>query len=829
MDRGNTAPSIPSWSDTHAALEQDSFHDRSTPSTPLAGQSGTLTPIEASTHAEPRAIVQPVTDELERFRSEWKKEVEARGHAVYAQPPVSAFAPSSSPAAQKPIATVAQLTSASSSRLGTSAELDAVGNSGFDEQDASEDHQYGAGSVDDRQYDETSLPFPEAAIYAPAALKYSKGSHKIPRSASKLLQDDLPVPIFPEGYHHSPPSSAPNGEGHSTHAHSKADRVPNAIRNHPVPSSTPSGSSTSSSRLLATKQQPQVLPNTAASTSSSQPIASRAPRLMATHTAPALASEATQAAMRSAVEAYAYAVEMERSGQLDQALGSYRRAFKLNSNADRLYHRAHLLITDPALANTSTQQNDALLSSPAIADKVRKALDFDDHRYTAIKERQAREAKAGANGEVYQASHGKSPAAISVAAQAQTGDKAARISESRPDELAKLLDDLSIEGGGERDFGAIAFAPEDEEEGMPIAKLPDEVLLHILRMLVTPRGRRGAKVVKPKPTPEEQGALDAATAALIGRGDVRTTAAASDVQKSTKVGAATTVNAVKADKSLALDINGKEPAAADTTECPTDLKRADHEKVLDNSVGIVTRRQPLGIGVVLGGADWQSLEILGRTCWKFRLLTKSPSLWREIVRETYYPPIIDPTLPLSALYERHHSDWRTTFINQPRVRLNGCYIAACHYARPGLSEDAWVRVIHVVEFYRSIRFLPDGTALSLLTTDAPSETVRKLEPGLKAKGFSKGRWELFDDGLEDDEEEGRPKGPKVVVEDLRDKSMQKYAFRMVFGLRSTTRGRWNKLDLLEYYSVNLTNGEVLPLPQKHSRPFHFSRVVAYGV
>ncbi|KAJ1043893.1 hypothetical protein NDA10_001355 [Ustilago hordei] len=245
--------------------------------------------------------------------------------------------------------------------------------------------------------------------------------------------------------------------------------------------------------------------------------------------------------------------------------------------------------------------------------------------------------------------------------------------------------------------------------------------------------------------------------------------------------------------------------------------------------GAITRKQPLGIGVVLGGADWQSLEILGRTCWKFRLLTKSPSLWREIVRKTYYPPILDPSLTLATLYERHHSDWRTVFINQPRLRLNGCYIAACHYARPGLSEDAWVRVIHVVEFYRSIRFLPDGTALSLLTTDPPSETVRKLEPGLKAKGFSKGQWELFEEGLEDDEEEARPRGPKVVVEDLRDKSMQKYAFRMVFGLRSTTRGRWNKLNLLEYYSVNLTNGEVLPLPQKHSRPFHFSRVIAYGV
>ena len=546
---------------------------------------------------------------------------------------------------------------------------------------------------------------------------------------------------------------------------------------------------------------------------------------MATPNAPANASEATQAGMRSAVEAYAHAVEMERGGQLDEALASYRRAFKLNSNADRLYHRAHLLLTDPALANTSTQHNDALLSSPAIAEKVRKALDFDDHRYVAIKERQAKESEARARGETLDAAETKPTASTETGAHAL--EKHSKLTESRPDELAKLLENLSLEGGGERDFRMVTFEPEDEEKEMPIAKLPDEVLLHILRMLIAPRGRRGAKVVKPKPTPEEQAAMEAATAALTGRGGVRPSAAKVEAQKANKAGAP--AKDAKTDNTTVLASNSKEPAATPAEPSATTDKAAEKEKATDSGVAVVTRKQPLGIGIVLGGADWQSLEILGRTCWKFRLLTKSPSLWREIVRETYYQPILDPALSLATLYERHHSDWRTAFINQPRVRLNGCYIAACHYARPGLSEDAWVRVIHVVEFYRSIRFLPDGTALSLLTTDPPSETVRKLEPGLKAKGFSKGRWELFENGLEDDQEEGRPRGPKVVVEDLRDKSMQKYAFRMVFGLRSTTRGRWNKLDLLEYFSVNLTNGEVLPLPQKHSRPFHFSRVIAYGV
>ncbi|KAJ1025945.1 hypothetical protein NDA16_002571 [Ustilago loliicola] len=842
MEQGNTAPLI-RQQPRSVEVEDVLARDDSVPSTPLEGQSGAQTPLEASIDAnEPRASSTqrsvPVNDELERFRSEWKKEVQARGHATYAQPPPSSSSASASTskaahgsaAKQLP---AAQTTPATSSSIAPQKESQPVTDAPASDDEQKEEYdQYQVEALHDGA---SSLPFPEAEIYAPAALKYSKGAHKMPRpSTTQQAAADLPEPLVPVEYHPAPSSSESVDRDASS---STANGVSHALRDRIRASAAPFSSSTSPSRPLAPKQQqeqPEVLPDSEASGSSSRPSVPRAPRIMATPNAPALASEATQAGMRSAVEAYAHAVEMERSGQLDEALSSYRRAFKLNSNADRLYHRAHLLLTDPALANTSSQQNDALLSSPAIADKVRKALDFDDHRYVSIKERQAKEAKAQARGEPVEGGETKAAAAAAAASVAHGGDKVPRIAESRPDELAKLLDKLSIEGGGERDFGMTAFAPEDEEKDMPIARLPDEVLLHILRMLIAPRGRRGAKVVKPKPTPEEQAEMDAATAALMGK---KPDAVKGEAKKPSKAsdGAANAFqeNGAKTEKAAASNTNGAATSATTavkTAEAAAGAEKAENEKASDNTVaGTITRKQPLGIGVVLGGADWRSLEILGRTCWKFRLLTKSPSLWREIVRETYYPPILDPSLTLNSLYERHHSDWRTVFVNQPRLRLNGCYIAACHYARPGLSEDVWVRVIHVVEFYRSIRFLPDGTALSLLTTDPPSETVRELEPGLKAKGFSKGRWELFEEGLEDDEEEGRPRGPKVVVEDLRDKSMQKYAFRMVFGLRSTTRGRWNKLDLLEYYSVNLTNGEVLPLPQKHSRPFHFSRVIAYGV
>lgn len=64
---------------------------------------------------------------------------------------------------------------------------------------------------------------------------------------------------------------------------------------------------------------------------------------------------------------------------------------------------------------------------------------------------------------------------------------------------------------------------------------------------------------------------------------------------------------------------------------------------------------------------------------------------------------------------------------------------------------------------------------------------------------------------------------------LSDKTLPRYAFRMILRLTSTSRGKWNKMDCLEYCSINLQNGEVMEVPKKHQRPFYFSTVRSYGV
>lgn len=104
-----------------------------------------------------------------------------------------------------------------------------------------------------------------------------------------------------------------------------------------------------------------------------------------------------------------------------------------------------------------------------------------------------------------------------------------------------------------------------------------------------------------------------------------------------------------------------------------------------------------------------------------------------------------------------------------------------------------------------------------------------MEPSLRLKGFAIGQWTLYPEGLDDDEELGRLPGPKVLVDNLHDKTLAGYTFRLILKLDKTGRGKWNRMEMLEYESINLRTGEVCPLPMNHNKPFHFSTVRSYGI
>ncbi|GHJ90404.1 hypothetical protein NliqN6_6806 [Naganishia liquefaciens] len=221
--------------------------------------------------------------------------------------------------------------------------------------------------------------------------------------------------------------------------------------------------------------------------------------------------------------------------------------------------------------------------------------------------------------------------------------------------------------------------------------------------------------------------------------------------------------------------------------------------------------------------DVQSLERFALTCKKARLLTRIAPVWRHLCERIYVPPLVPPDIKPYDLAKHHGFDWRSTFLEERRLRYDGVYISVCHYIRPGQSDMAWVNPTHLITYHRFLRFYPDGRVISYLTTDLPVDVVHSVRPSLRAKGTLFGQWEICT--MKD--EKGRDV-PKIELRSLLEPGVTpKYEFEMDLCLKTTHRGRWNKLEMLTYQSVNLLNGEALGLSLKHQKPFYFSKVRSY--
>lgn len=90
--------------------------------------------------------------------------------------------------------------------------------------------------------------------------------------------------------------------------------------------------------------------------------------------------------------------------------------------------------------------------------------------------------------------------------------------------------------------------------------------------------------------------------------------------------------------------------------------------------------------------DVASLESFASTCWHARVLTAQTGAWKAIVNRLYRPPMTE--VSPNDLVKRHQGEWRTTLIEEERLRMDGCYIAVSHYIRPGAGEH-WVAITHL--------------------------------------------------------------------------------------------------------------------------------------
>lgn len=190
-----------------------------------------------------------------------------------------------------------------------------------------------------------------------------------------------------------------------------------------------------------------------------------------------------------------------------------------------------------------------------------------------------------------------------------------------------------------------------------------------------------------------------------------------------------------------------------------------------------------------------------------------------------------------SLHPDPYPTWKHMFRHRPRIRFNGCYISTVNYTRAGHSNAnhiTWNSPVHIVTYYRYLRFFRDGSAVSLLTVTEPAEVVPHLTrerareaaeqqqgagaphlPSYVVRGALRGRWRLGEGG-------------DVVVET--EGAAPRYIYRMDLALRSAGKAaRNNKLVWSGFYSYNKLTDDWGEFWLKNDKPFFFSRVRSYGV
>ncbi|KAF5387382.1 hypothetical protein D9757_005728 [Collybiopsis confluens] len=266
--------------------------------------------------------------------------------------------------------------------------------------------------------------------------------------------------------------------------------------------------------------------------------------------------------------------------------------------------------------------------------------------------------------------------------------------------------------------------------------------------------------------------------------------------------------------------------------------------------------------------DTTSLEKFAVVNRRARVVSLDNGIWKKLVHETYRPPqipaLFDGQSFLEYLSEQYLYDFRKLYIEHPRIRLDGVYIAVCHYIRAGFSDNAWVNVNHLITYHRYLRFFPNGQVISLLTNEEqpPAQVIPLLKPSLRGvKGLFFGNWHLGGNivilsnlidaskpfsGLDFSDPEtvvGLLKKQRAAATSAAASSSSlssshahgsepipsvRYIFTMNLTLLSRPLGRWNKMDIVSYDSVNLETGDASPVALKHERPFWFSKVRSYG-
>ncbi|CAN6439267.1 unnamed protein product [Victoria cruziana] len=186
---------------------------------------------------------------------------------------------------------------------------------------------------------------------------------------------------------------------------------------------------------------------------------------------------------------------------------------------------------------------------------------------------------------------------------------------------------------------------------------------------------------------------------------------------------------------------------------------------------------------------------LGRAacvCRKWWFTIRNPIFWRNACLKTWQ--ISGPVENCKIVQTQYEGSWRKMWLSRPRIRTDGLYVSRNTYIRAGVAEWKITNPVHLVCYYRYIRFFPTGKFLYKNSSQRVREVAKCMNfRASKADCVFSGRYTLTNDQVE----------AAILYPGLRPTVL-----RIRLRLRGTCVGANNRLDLLSLVTSGVGTDEL---------------------
>lgn len=185
---------------------------------------------------------------------------------------------------------------------------------------------------------------------------------------------------------------------------------------------------------------------------------------------------------------------------------------------------------------------------------------------------------------------------------------------------------------------------------------------------------------------------------------------------------------------------------------------------------------------------------LGRAacvCRKWRYTIRNPMFWRNACLRAWQ--INGVAENYKIMQSKYNGSWRNMWLLKPRLRTDGLYVSRNTYIRAGVAEWKITNPVHIVCYFRYLRFYPSGKFLYKNSSQKIKDVVKFMNFRLaKADGVFGGQYTLTEDKVE---------------AALLYPGMRPTVLRIRLRLRGTIPGANNRMDLLSLVTSGVNDAE----------------------